>query len=242
MEEKIKNIVSPYIKIPADQITAQTVIDRSAVASSIILHRMYAQLLNEGIVVNDYAVIKTFGQLAASLNGKEVAVTFMEPAPTVSYSSTENTNEASIGIDVESTSSMPLVNDFREDAFYIMNFAPAEIAYCILQPNPYASFAGLFAAKEAIIKADNIYKNKPFSSIVIDHLPGGKPVYPGFQISIAHTNETAYAVAVKNISFQSISPAAVINTGNNSPLTTFTAVTAFLLSALTLILFLFKSC
>ena len=187
MEEQIKNIVSQYIKIPADQITAQTVIDRTAVASSIILHRMYAQLQNEGIVVNDYTTIKTFGQLSASVNGKEPANTFIESAPVPNYSSKENINEPSVGIDAENISSMPVVNDFREDAFYKMNFAPAEMAHCILQPNPYASFAGLFAAKEAIIKADNLYRNKPFHSIIIDHLPEGKPVHPGFQISISHT-------------------------------------------------------
>lgn len=242
MEDKIKNIVSQHIKIPAHQITAQTVIDRSAVASSIILHRMYAQLVNEGVAIADYTTITTYGQLAAALNGKEAAAAFIEPVLPLTYASPGNTNEASIGIDVENTSAMPVVNDFREEAFYTMNFAPAEIAYCILQPNPYASFAGLFAAKEAIVKADNIYKNRPFNTIVIDHLPGGKPVYPGFQVSIAHTNETAYAVAVKNVSFQPGSPAAVTAAGNSSSLATFTAVTAFLLSVLTLILFLFKSC
>jgi phosphopantetheinyl transferase (holo-ACP synthase) len=241
MEDKIRNIVSQYIKIPADQITAQTVIDRSAVASSIILHRMYAQLMNEGIAVVDYTVIKTFGQLSAGLNGNKAAVTFAEPVPQNDYA-LPAANDTPIGIDVENKSSMPLVNDFREDAFYTMNFAPAEIAYCILQPDPYASFAGLFAAKEAIVKADNLYKNKPFSSIVIDHLTGGKPVYPGFQLSIAHTSDTAYAVAVKNTSFQPAAPVPAAGTGNNSTLTTFTAITAFLLSALTLILFLFKSC
>ena len=238
MEEQIKNIVSQYIKIPADQITAQTVIDRTAVASSIILHRMYAQLQNEGIVVNDYTTIKTFGQLSASVNGKEPANTFIESAPVPNYSAKENINEPSVGIDAENISSMPVVNDFREDAFYKMNFAPAEMAHCILQPNPYASFAGLFAAKEAIIKADNLYRNKPFNTIIIDHLPEGKPVHPGFQISISHTNETAVAVAVKNISFPASSFATAANTGSNSFLTTIVAIIA--LSLLTLIFILFK--
>jgi hypothetical protein len=34
MDEQVKNIVSKYIKVPAEKITADTVIDRSAVASS----------------------------------------------------------------------------------------------------------------------------------------------------------------------------------------------------------------
>jgi phosphopantetheine--protein transferase-like protein len=242
MEEQIKNIVSQFIKIPADQITGQTAIDRSAVASSIILHRMYAQLANEGIIVNDYTLIKTFGQLAASVNGKEGStISFIEPVTASHNSSEENIDGPSVGIDTENISVMPVVNDFREDAFYKMNFAPAEIAYCILQSNPYASFTGLFAAKEAIIKADNNYKNKPFHTIIIHHLPGGKPVFPGFQISISHTNETAVAVAVKNISFPLPSLSAAGNTGN-STFTTFAAVAALLVSLLTLILFLVKNC
>lgn len=235
MEEQIKNIVSKYIKIPAEQITPQTVIDRSAVASSIILHRMYAQLANEGFVISDYTGIKTFGQLTAGEN--ETIITLTEPSAI-----NENTNEPSIGIDTENINSMPVVNDFREEAFYKMNFAPAEIAYCILQPDPYASFAGLFAAKEAIIKADNSYQNKPFHTIIIDHLPGGKPVYTGFQISISHTNETAIAVAVKNILSSSSPLSTVNNSSRNSTLIASAAVAAFLLSLLTLILFLVKSC
>ena len=242
MEVQIKNIVSQFIKIPADQITAQTVIDRSAVASSIILHRMYAQLANEGITVNDYTLIKTFGQLTASINGKEISTpSFIEPVTATHNSSGENIDGLSVGIDAENISAMPLVNDFREAAFYKMNFAPAEIAYCILQPNPYASFTGLFAAKEAIIKADNNYKNKSFHHIIINHLPEGKPVFPEFQISISHTNETAVAIAVKNISFPSPSLSAAGNTGN-STFITFAAAAALLVSFLTLILFLFKSC
>jgi phosphopantetheinyl transferase (holo-ACP synthase) len=200
---------------------------------------MYAQLANEGFVVADYTAIKTFGQLAASINGSETADTFAQPLPPANYSPTENKNEASIGVDIENISSMPVVNDFREDAFYKMNFAPAEMAHCILQPNPYSSFAGLFAAKEAIIKADNFYKNKPFNALLIGHLPEGKPIFPGFQISISHTAETAIAVAVKN---NPSAPAPAHIPHNNSFLATTAAVAAFLLSLLTLILFLCKSC
>ncbi len=237
MEEQIKNTVSKYSKIPVGQITADTVIDRSAVASSIILHRMYAQLANEGFVVADYTAIRTFGQLMANCNGKEIVFTSGETVhPVLPSSGTEN---PSIGIDIENITAMPLVNDFREDHFYQMNFAPAEMAHCILQTNPYASFAGLFAAKEAIVKADNSYKNKTFNTIVIDHLPDGKPVFPGFQISISHTVETAIAAAVKNN--PPFTP--LQNTpGHHSFLAASAAVAAFLLSLCTLILFLFKSC
>ncbi|HEV3326120.1 MAG TPA: hypothetical protein VG052_10965, partial [Puia sp.] len=63
MEEKIKGIVSVFIKLPAEQIGAGTPIDRSALQSSILLHRMYARLAEEGFRVENYANIKVFGDL-----------------------------------------------------------------------------------------------------------------------------------------------------------------------------------
>ena len=246
MEEKIKNIVSLYTKIPAAEIGIQTVIDRSAVASSILLHRMYANLAAEGIVIENYFSIKNYGQLLSSVNGKGEILLPINAAPADSISSGVAGTGNAIGIDVEEISSMPLVNDFREDEFYKMNFAAAEIAYCILQPNPQASFAGLFAAKEAIVKAGNQYKNKPFHTILIDHLPGGKPVHPQFEISISHTGTLAIAVAV-NLqtsisSFVAWSPAVSAHRSQkNNSLLLFFAVSAFLLALLAVLLFLFKT-
>ena len=63
MEEKIKGIISVFIKLPADQIGAGTPIDRSALQSSILLHRMYARLAEEGVRVENYVNIKVFGDL-----------------------------------------------------------------------------------------------------------------------------------------------------------------------------------
>ena len=198
MEEKIKNIVSLYIKVSADQITNQTLIDRTAVASSIILHRMYGNLRNEGVLVENYWDIKTFGDLLRHTN---VEVTNNGTNDQSSYSENSEDNPAeellSTGSDIEEIKNMPIVNDFREDEFYTMNFHPAEIAYAILQPNSFATFAGLFAAKEAIIKADNTFRSKKFSTIFIDHLPSGKPFFPDFSISISHTSELAMATAVR---------------------------------------------
>ncbi|HTC00741.1 MAG TPA: hypothetical protein VK705_08665, partial [Ferruginibacter sp.] len=149
MEEKIKEIVSLYIKIPANQIVANTVIDRSAVASSILLHRMYAALANEAIVIENYWDVKNFGTLLQRINGAERSFAVVSDN-TVEYVLPVNESRSSsdgIGLDVEEINAMPQVNDFREDEFYKMNFTSEEIAYCILQPNSLSSFAGLFAAK-----------------------------------------------------------------------------------------------
>lgn len=236
MDEQIKNIIASFIKMPASQINSQTVIGRPAVASSIILHRMYAQLASNGFVVKDYSQINTVAQLFAGLHSKEPAL--MAPPVASIDDANDNPNQAGIGIDMENISMLPRANDFREEPFYTMNFASAEIAYCILQTNAYASFAGLFAAKEAIIKADNTYKNAPFNSIIIQHLPKGKPIFPGFQLSISHTNEMAIAVAVKN-NASNPAPTPLVTTNGKPSLATFFSLTAFLLSLILVLLYIF---
>ncbi len=203
MEEKIKEIVAVFTRIPADQISAVTLVDRSAVTSSIMLHRMYAKMSEAGIVVENYWDIKNFGNLLQRIEGVTFSANGIENlTPTAAngqYYATESAQQVpvSIGIDVEEINAMPRVNDFREEVFYQMNFAAPEIAYCILQPDPYASFAVLFAAKEAIVKADNNFRNKPFNKIIVDHLPEGKPVHDQFHLSVSHTGSVAVAVAVR---------------------------------------------
>lgn len=201
MEEKIKEIVSVYTKIPLDQIGSSTVIDRTAVSSSIVLHRMYAKLSEQGFSVGDYWDVKNFSGLLQRVNGHlnsadENSVSLLQAS--TADAATDNHLASGIGIDIEETDSMPRANDFREDAFYKMNFSSSEIAYCILQPDPYASFAGLFAAKEAIVKADNSYKNKAFNSIVIERTEVGKPIFHDFNLSISHTRATAVAVVIRS--------------------------------------------
>lgn len=202
MEDKIKNILSPFVRVPAEQITYETVIDRTSVSSSITLHRMYAKLAEEGIAVPDYWNIKTYGRLLERINhnGDVNAASSTEHPVAINFTNIpigNGTLAPAVGIDIEDIDAMPRATDFREDEFYKMNFSPNEIAYCILQPNPYASFAGLFAAKEAIVKANNSNRNKPFNSIVIDHDQEGKPGYPGFNLSVSHTNKVVVAVALQ---------------------------------------------
>ncbi len=199
MEQRIKEIVAEYINVPAGEISDDTVIDRTSVPSSIVLHRLYAKLADEGFRVNDYWNIKTFGTLL-NQNNISASTVSTNNGSQVLYQPTSNAiveNDGAVGIDIEEVSAMPLTDDFREDSFYTMNFSAQEIAYCILQPSPYASFCGLFAAKEALVKADNRFKNYPFNTIVITHTEAGKPAFAGYQLSVSHTGVLAVAVAIK---------------------------------------------
>lgn len=209
MEEKLKEIVAGFIKLSPELIGPDTPIDRRAVQSSIVLHRMYARLAEEGFTSEDYGRIKVFGDLLPAAAGRS----FSGTSPDVTIGPLpvgipgHGAAGAGIGIDIEEISAMPRVNDFRTEDFYKMNFTPEEIAYCILQQDPYASFTGLFAAKEAIVKAGERRRGEPFNKIPIGHSPEGKPLYPGFTISISHTPGLAVAVAARPAS-DPVQPAA----------------------------------
>ncbi len=221
MEEKIKEVLAVYINVPADRIGPSTAIDRSAVNSSIMLHRMYARLAGLGYVVENYQELSRFSDLMERLHpaGSPGAVELSNQPEmaTAAHKEAGIAPEQSIGIDLEQVSALPKSTDFREDPFYTMNFSPAEMAYCILQPDPYSSFAGLFAAKEAMVKADNGFKKRPFSELVIDHEPGGKPIHPDFSLSISHAGEWAIAVAVRQVPPARTTPAVPAQAREVSP-------------------------
>jgi len=195
MEEKVKEIIAPFLKIPIDQFNHNTPIDRSAIGNSILLHRMYAKVIEAGFKVNDYWQIKNFGELLKNINGITVVDNHLSVSSAHPVESVEN-SFVNIGIDLEESSNLPRVSDFREDTFYQDNFTSEEIAYCSLQSDPYASFTGLFAAKEAIVKANNSFLNKPFNVIQIKHTLSGKPSHDNFHLSISHTSNHAIAIAI----------------------------------------------
>lgn len=216
MDEKIRSIVASYTKQSPEIVTAETRIDRTALGSSIHVHRFFAALAQAGHPVSNYQSVTTVAQLLQQINGVDAVHDAMNnfAASVVVNSSAQNSKEPLVGIDIENVSSLPQTNDFREHSFYVTNFASSEIAYCILQSNPYASFAGLFAAKEALVKANNSLRSLQFSQLVFDHSAEGKPTYPGYAVSVSHTDTTAVAVVVASVQQQN-SPAS----GNDTHLT-----------------------
>jgi fatty acid synthase subunit alpha len=58
-----------------------------------------------------------------------------------------------IGVDLQVISEIDAALSSAGERFVARNFTPAEIAYCRQQPNPGASFAGRWAAKESVVKA-----------------------------------------------------------------------------------------
>lgn len=190
MEAQLKEIISHFLQKSPAEINSETVIDRSAVAGSIIIHRMYASLSEAGYGVDDYQQIRSFGELQTRLNGVEGSTETEETeedVPTSSYT---------LGVDVQSIAELPEANDYRSDPFYQATFSPQEISYCILQTDPRQSFAGLFAAKEALVKARYSLRKTPLNELSIGHGQSGKPEFEDFQLSISHSGDVAMAVAL----------------------------------------------
>lgn len=235
----MKEIIAQFLQVDANSITAGTLINRQALKSSIFVHRMYGKLADAGFVVNDYSNINSFGELEEKLNVKSQNPKVENNNSTIQQFNNHTTSQfpipnTQIGIDIEQISLLPKTNDYRSEGFYTDNFSDKEISYCILQPNAAASFAGLFAAKEAIVKANNQYKNTKYNQLLITHNSSGKPEFAGMSISISHIDETAVAVAV-----QIENNTTIVNQSNNNSTYSITtlliAVAAFLLAVLSII-------
>ncbi len=192
--DRIREIVASFAGAAPSDVHSGTRIDRHAIRSSVLLHRMYARLAQAGLNIPAGQRPQIYGELFTS--NDEAA---SEPAPASQNvrSLPSAAGPVAIGIDIEDVSSMPEATDFRTDAFYTRNFSSAEIAHCILQANPRQSFAGRFCVKEAIVKADNYYRDIPFNQIEIQTGPAGQPVFEDFSLSISHTDDKVVAVAVR---------------------------------------------
>lgn len=102
-----------------------------------------------------------------------------------------------VGIDIEETDNLPHAADYREHPFFQDHFTSAEIAYCIRKRDARASFCGLWAAKEAILKSGAASsRSGSLNEIAITHDPSGRPQFPSCQLSISHTNNVAVAVCI----------------------------------------------
>lgn len=206
--ENAKKIIATFLKKDSSEITETTVMDRTAIPGSILLHRMYSTLASEGFNITNQNKIKTYGDFVNTLNAIDQKPIENQPISKEVTSRTplkSSSTDFSIGIDLEEIANMPIVTDYRENKFYIDTFSAREISHCILQADPRGSFAGKFALKEAIIKADNFYQMIPFKEIEILNNTSGKPIFSDFALSISHTDTHAVAVASKG-SFQQVIP------------------------------------
>lgn len=105
-----------------------------------------------------------------------------------------------VGVDIQRIAEVvpfPDAYDFRSSAELADIFSQREISYACGRPSPTETLAGLFAAKEAIIKADPAKAGRKLREIEILPAESGAPSHQGFRLSISHSGEYAVAMAMK---------------------------------------------
>ncbi|WP_295055466.1 holo-ACP synthase [Sulfuricurvum sp.] len=203
--EKAKGIIAHFIKTSPHTITDTTVMDHTVIPSSILQHRMFALLADEGYIVQDPGAIVSFGDFKAMLENGSSFSSGTEKAPEISpanitcmtFKKNESIAGFNVGIDIEELSHFEASENYNS-TFYINNFSAEEIEYCKSKVVPRTSFAALFSLKESIVKADNTYKGIPFKTINIKHSDQGMPQFIGFSLSASHTENYVITIAIKN--------------------------------------------
>ncbi len=107
-----------------------------------------------------------------------------------------------IGIDIVSTKKFKTIKE-RDFAFWKKIFTKNEWIYCFRDSRPNQHLAGIFAAKEAVMKAVGGKLLGRFDKIRIEHNKSGKPCVrignhssAQAQVSIATEKEFAIAIAI----------------------------------------------
>ena len=106
-----------------------------------------------------------------------------------------------IGVDIQFIPELfpSKVDDLKSDPEILRIFSRYEIAFAETKRKPTETLTGIFAAKEAIIKAGFQSKsNSDLNKIEILHGEDGRPEFPDYALSISHSNEYTIAVAQKN--------------------------------------------
>ena len=124
--------------------------------------------------------VKTYGELEAAVFGQSggtssAPLSTATDSPGIASYSHALPAGISCGIDMEMVESLPEEPDYWQGEFYQHHFTPAEIAYCVTQPEPRPHFAARWCAKEALKKCDARYLASAFTTmeVVVDR--AGKP-------------------------------------------------------------------
>lgn len=193
-----KKVIAHFLKVEVSEIKETTVMNYTVIPSSLLLHRMYAVLADKGYVLEDPSSVVTYSDFLNDIsdNTKEPDFKAFE-TKAFSNEISDKSLFFSSGIDIEELSIIKNIKDCPNDPFFKQNFSKEEIEHCMSKPDPSQSFAGLFCAKEAIIKADNSFKKVKLNKINIIHDASDKPMFEGFSISISHSTNYVAALALK---------------------------------------------
>ncbi|MGH2734944.1 MAG: holo-ACP synthase [Actinomycetota bacterium] len=116
--------------------------------------------------------------------------------------------ELGVGVDCEDVARWRALVEDLDDSSAGRLFHESEHAYCRKFADPAPVYAGRWCAKEAVLKALSQWATFDLRAVRIEPGPGGRPVavvdHPiaervEVKVSIAHTANTAMAVAVARL-------------------------------------------
>lgn len=105
-----------------------------------------------------------------------------------------------IGIDIQFVPQLfsEDLKDIKSNRELLGIFSLNEIAFAETKKEPTLSLAGIFCAKEALIKAGYDGEGtKDLRKLEISHDKNGKPYFLGYSVSISHSKDFALATAVR---------------------------------------------
>jgi phosphopantetheine--protein transferase-like protein len=130
------------------------------------------------------------------------------PVNQATHSAEPVSGASAIGLDIECPDSLPPSDDQRAEPFYRENFTPAEIDWCLRQPESQLSFCRLWIAKEAAIKWSWALATLRPIEIEVRHDERGRPmlritrashqaIARDFVLSISHSGRACMAVCIR---------------------------------------------
>lgn len=130
-----------------------------------------------------------------------------QPSSSPPQQTRQATPPLSCGVDLERVVDLPECRDYWEEPFYQRHFTPAELGYCLAQPNPRMHLAARWCLKEAVRKCGGDYALIEFRHMEVTHEESGAPQVRIWRagvaensplaVSLSHTDEWAVAVAIR---------------------------------------------
>jgi phosphopantetheine--protein transferase-like protein len=161
--------------------------------------RFHSWLIEKQIKFDDSKLIKQFtlDELFDSSNGSYAGPSTKSDAAPGSLHGADLVSTGMVGVDMQSIDEMfpeALPCDLKSDQALSTIFTLKELSYAASKDNPRQTLTGIFAAKEAVLKASSFVRNLNEIEILPDQ--NGRPICASHNLSISHSAEYAIAIAV----------------------------------------------
>ncbi len=217
--DSVRSVVARFFNVAESEVTDTFLFPAKRLSGSVARTTLHSAIKRiAGVDLPSAFTANTYGQLVNHTIGSEsggesslpvIQTSTSEPGGVLRDAGPER--QLGLGVDVEFVDNLPWSGDPWTDSFYLENFTPREIAYCIRQTNPKLSLCGLWSAKEATIKCESSPGGLHPRDLEISHDDGGRPfarriaanlepvALEEWYLSISHSNNIAVAVSVRMV-------------------------------------------